>query len=151
MWNTYITGALKSKLREAGKSALRIRYFMPKTNEFFEIHLLYIFRTYYGCQVFFLFMNYFLNYTEFLAAISWRQWLMSMSVMKKLIWMKGWWHRLSSEIFCVCYLDNMFIYLREIHCPSFLYLYGWLSWAKSWLCSAPTEDFLCALWCFPGG
>lgn len=39
---------------------------MPKSNEIFETHyLLYIFIIYYGFQGLVLFMNYFLNYTEF--------------------------------------------------------------------------------------
>lgn len=35
MWSVHITDALKPKLRETGKSALRIKYFVPKSKEIF--------------------------------------------------------------------------------------------------------------------
>lgn len=43
MWSISITDELKPKLRETGKSALRIRYFVPKSNENFETQNLLVF------------------------------------------------------------------------------------------------------------
>lgn len=98
---------------------------MPQTNEIFETYyLLYIFIICYEFQVLSLLMN-FLNYTEFFISchlnamtyvnVSNEKACLNDRIVTQII---------IRDVLFVCYLDNTFTYLREMHHPSFWYLYG---------------------------